>query len=181
MQPALGRGLHRLRLERGLSLADAAGASGLSASFLSTVEQGRSDIAIGRLMRLLGAYGARIGDLDPPPAGVVDPVVRRGEGKRVRSQAGVDLYLLASDTNRAMMPVTTTFEPRSRLANLHAHDGETFVYVLEGTMLLELEGRPPEILGPGDAAYIHPNPPPTMSNIGDGSLEVIGVVTPPTL
>lgn len=181
LQPLLGRGLRRLRRRRGLSLAEAAERSGLSTSFLSVVEQGRSDIAIGRLMRLMRIYDARIADLDHrPPAGDL-PVVRSGRGRHLRSQAGVDLYLLAPDTNRAMMPVTTTFEPRSRLTNLHPHDGETFVYVLDGTLLLELEGRPPVILRPGDSAYYSPNPPPVMSNIGDVPVKVLGVVSPPTL
>lgn len=181
MQPALGRSLQRLRVARGLSLAEAALESGLSASFLSVVEQGRSDIAIGRLMRLMSAYEARIADLDPPATEAIDPVVRNGQGKHVRSEAGVDLYLLAPDTNRAMMPVATTFQPRARLTNLHAHDGQTFVLVLEGTLLIELEGRPPSILRPGDSAYYHPNPAPVLSNIGPGPLRVLGVVTPPTL
>jgi transcriptional regulator with XRE-family HTH domain len=181
VQPSLGRGLHRLRLARGLSLADASAEAGVSASFLSVVEQGRSDIAIGRLMRLMAVYGARISDLDGGTTTQEVPVVRSGEGRHVRSQAGVDLYLLAPDTDRAMMPVTTTFAPRARLANLHGHGGETFVYVLEGTLLFELPGHDPEILGPGDTASYRPDPPPVMSNIGDVPLRVIGVVSPPTL
>ena len=181
VQPALGRGLHRLRLEKGFSLAEVAKISGLSTSFLSVVEQGRSDIAIGRLMRLMRVYDARISDLVPGLSQTEGPVVKSGREKHLQSQAGVELYLLAPDTDRAMMPVTTTFEPGTRLTNLHPHDGETFVYVLEGKLLLELEGRAPEILEAGDSAYYRPNPPPVMSNIGPAPLRVLGVVTPPTL
>ena len=114
IQPALGEGLRRLRRGRGLSLADASRATGLSSSFLSIVEKGNSDIAIGRLMRLMRVYGASIGDLDPGSTRAGDdPVVRGGQGKHIRSQEGIDLYLLAPDTNRKMMPVTTTYAPRT--------------------------------------------------------------------
>lgn len=181
VQPALGRSLQRLRVARGLSLAEAARAAGLSTSFLSVVEHGRSDIAIGRLMRLMEVYDARISDLGTVGAREEGEVVRAGRGRHVRSESGVDLYLLAPDTNRALMPVTTTFQPRARLTNLHPHDGQTFVLVLEGSLLLEIEGRAPSILGAGDSAYYSPNPAPVLSNIGRGPLRVLGVVTPPTL
>ena len=180
-QPLLGRRLQMLRVAKGLSLAQVGHASGLSPSFVSVVEQGRSDISIGRLMRLMGVYGARIADLDPSPQSAEQLVVRDGRGTHVRSQSGVDLYLLTTDTDRAMMPVTTTFAPHARLTNLAPHDGETFLYMLEGTLLLEFEERPPEILRRGDSAYYRPDPPPVFTNIGEGPLRILGVVTPPNL
>ena len=182
LQPALGQGLRRLRRSRGLSLAEAARATGLSSSFLSLVEKGNSDIAIGRLMRVMRVYGASIGDLDTraPRAGD-DPVVRKGQGKHIRSQEGIDLYLLAPDTNRMMMPVTTTYAPRARQTNLHPHDGQTFLYVLEGTLLLELEGHAPAVLNPGDSAYYQAQPGADPLQPRRHATAFIGVVTPPTL
>lgn len=181
LQPALGRRLRELRQLRGLSLSDVATATGLSQSFLSLVENGRSDIAIGRLMRIVHAYDARVSDLYPRAETPDGPVVRRGQGRHLRTEEGIDLYLLAPDTNRAMMPVTTTYEPNTRQDGLQGHAGETFLYVLEGTLLLELDGHEPAVLGPGDSAYYRPDPPPKLSNIGDTRLELLGVVSPPIL
>ena len=78
-QEELGGALRALRRERKLSLGDVSSATGISASFLSLVENGKSDITVGRLMRLAGFYddrpaertnslpvdlGHRVGDID---------------------------------------------------------------------------------------------------------------------
>jgi transcriptional regulator with XRE-family HTH domain len=181
VQPKLGQALRRLREERRYSLAEVAAATGLSASFLAVVEKGRSDISIGRLMRVMHFYGARISDVFPQPAARDDLVVRRAEMKHIRSEAGVELYLLAQDTDRLMMPVLTEYAPHAQLANLESHDGETLIHILEGTILLEQEGLEPVVLSPGDTAYYHPNPAPRLTNLDDGPARLIGVVTPPTL
>src|SRR4051812_28348017 len=53
----LGAALRGLRRARRLSLQDVAEATAISASFLSLVETGKSDITIGRLVRLVEFYG----------------------------------------------------------------------------------------------------------------------------
>lgn len=181
-QPELGVGLRRLRHERGESLAAVSDATGISVSFLSVVENGRSDITIGRLMRLLAHYGAGIGDLlggDPQRDRIV---TRAAERIPLRSPGeGVELNLLAPDTRRAMMPVYAVHAPGARLTDLKPHGGETFVHVLEGTLLFEREGHSPFVLGAGDSAYITGDAPPAITTVGDTPARLIAVVTPPTL
>ena len=60
-QEFLGAQLRALRGARRVSLGDVARETGISASFLSLVENGRSDITIGRLTRLVDYYGIRHG------------------------------------------------------------------------------------------------------------------------
>ena len=62
---SLGGRLKAVRRARRLSLADVSEATDVSASFLSLVENDKSDIAIGRLVRLIEFYGISIGDLLP--------------------------------------------------------------------------------------------------------------------
>ena len=38
----------------------------------------------------------------------------------------------------------------------HRHNANTFVYVLEGTMVMQVEGSPPVTLGPGQTFYETP-------------------------
>lgn len=181
-QPDLGQGLRRLRRGRGESLASVSQATGISQSFLSVVENGRSDITIGRLMRLLAHYEAGIGDLisSEPQR---DPIVTRADERLpLRSPGeGVDLHLLAPDTRRAMMPVYGTHAPGSRLTDLRPHGGETFVHLLTGSLLFERDGHQPFVLSPGDSAYITGDAPPTITTIGDETATLVAVVTPPTL
>jgi transcriptional regulator with XRE-family HTH domain len=156
--------------------------TGISASFLSLVEKGRSDISVGRLLRLLKVYDVKLGELLPDQRPADRIVVRNGEARHLDSIAeGTELYLLAPDTRRTMMPLLAIHEPGSRIADLPPHSGECFVYVLEGTLLMEREGHPPVVLHEGDAAYF-----PRTETLGGLVLSerpgrVIAVVTPPTL
>src|ERR1700730_8579299 len=50
--PDIGQILKRMRTQRKLSIRDVADGSGLSASFLSAVERGESDVSLGRLARI---------------------------------------------------------------------------------------------------------------------------------
>jgi len=38
----------------------------------------------------------------------------------------------------------------------HYHPGDAFAYILEGSMVLELEGKPPVTLKPGDSGHVVP-------------------------
>jgi transcriptional regulator with XRE-family HTH domain len=68
----LGGRLRRLRRERGLSLGEVAKATEISASFLSHIENGKSDITFMRLERLVALYGASLMDLAAPHQAVDD-------------------------------------------------------------------------------------------------------------
>src|SRR5579862_9844144 len=62
-QPQLGERLRFIRHSRRRSLGEVADATGISASFLSLVETGRSDITISRLMKLVQYYATSIIEL----------------------------------------------------------------------------------------------------------------------
>ena len=38
----------------------------------------------------------------------------------------------------------------------HYHPGDAFAYILEGSMVLELDGQPPVTLKPGDSGHVMP-------------------------
>ena len=50
--------------------------------------------------------------------------------------------------------LTATFQPGDRTV-FHTHRSPVTVYVLEGEFTLELDGRPPVVVGPGKA-YVEP-------------------------
>lgn len=181
--PGLGTALRRLRRERRLSLSQVAQATLVSASFLSLVENGKSDITIGRLVRLVDFYGVSIVDLLPSSDSSDPEVVRAMEGRKLRSPAeGIDIYLLASDTQRSMMPMLLVFEPGAALAEYGRHQGEEFVQVLEGRLELDVAGSKPRLLGRGDSAYYPADRPHLFRNADESKpLRVLCVDTPPNL
>lgn len=182
--PTLADGLRAVRRSRGLSLANVAAATDISASFLSLVEQGKSDITIGRLVRLVDFYGISINDLLPGTIGPSFPeVVRTPERRLVHSPAeGIDVFLLSGDTRRTMMPMLLEFEPGAHLAEHGRHEGEEWVHVLDGTLSLELKGAEPQLLGAGDSGYYPADRPHMFRNASDSErLRLICVDSPPNL
>lgn len=179
----LGAALRGLRQARRLSLTDLAEATGISASFLSLVENGKSDITIGRLTRLIEYYGISITDLIPGPDAADPDVVREGEWRFLHSpDEGIDVFLLSSQRSRTMMPMIVVFEPGAGLADYGNHPGEEFVHVLEGELHLEVEGAGPRRLRAGDSAYYRGDRPHLFRNAsGTDPLRVLCVDTPPPL
>ena len=177
----LSRILRRLRKERSLSLASVAKGTGLSVSFISLVEAGKSDISFGRLLRLVSYYGVALGDLLPEPRRAAAHVVRAAERRHVYSPAeGIHMYLLAPDTKRAMMPVITIYEPHGETAEFTSHPGEEFILVLEGVITLTFAGAETLVLSQGDSAYFDSSTPHFLTNPGDTETVLAAALSPPT-
>jgi transcriptional regulator with XRE-family HTH domain len=179
----LAQALRALRLSRGLSLAAVSSGADISPSFLSLVEQGKSDITIGRLIRLVEFYGVSIADLVPSSTPSDPEVVRVTERRVLHSPGeGIDVFLLARDVRQTMLPMLVEFQPGAHLAEPGDHDGEEWVYVLEGRLSLEFHGSAPKLLHPGDGAYYPGNRPHMFRNAdNDGVLRVICVDSPPPI
>lgn len=182
-QPGLGARLRALRSARGLSVRSVAETIGISPSFLSLVETGKSDITIGRLTRLVGFYGISLIDLLPDQPDSDARTVRKNEQRPLHSTSeGIDFALLVPDTRRAMMPQLITFAPGAKLAEYGRHPGEEWVHVLEGELLLEFEGDSSLVLAAGDSAYYSSTNPHSFANASSTEhLTVVCVDTPPNL
>jgi quercetin dioxygenase-like cupin family protein len=171
-----------LRKARALSLADVADGTGISASFLSMVEKGQSDITVSRLMRLVHWFGVSVADLvqEPDPSPV--QVVRADQRRSVRlSDERISIQMLTPDGRHAMMPVINVYEAGGGMADAARHDGEEFVHVLEGTVELTVGDDDPIVLRAGDSAYYRADVPHSFRNVGRGDARFLGITTPPNL
>jgi quercetin dioxygenase-like cupin family protein len=72
-----------------------------------------------------------------------------------------------SVAGREAIQVLVEFGPGVTAAR-HAHPGEELVYVTEGTLEYQLEGRPPVIIKAGEALFIPHGTPHAVKNIGAG-------------
>jgi quercetin dioxygenase-like cupin family protein/DNA-binding Xre family transcriptional regulator len=178
---SLGEALRTLRAARGYSLGDVAAATGISRSFLSLVENGKSDITVGRLTRLLEFFDVSLSDLVPAPAPADPEIVRPAERRLLRSESeGIDFILLAPDRERQMMPMLVEFQPGAQLAEHGQHPGEEFILVLSGELELDLERSAPRRLKAGDAAYYPGTRPHRYRNASQTKpLRLLCVDTPP--
>ncbi len=178
----LGPRLRELRRGRGLSLADVAEGTGISASFLSMVEKGQSDITVSRLMRLVRWFGVSIADLVQAPDPATVQVVRRDQRRSLRLvDEGIAIEMLTRDGTHRMLPVVNVYAEGGAMAEPARHDGEEFVLVVDGTVELTVGDGNPIELGPGDSAHYRADVPHSFRNIGKGEARFIGVTTPPNL
>lgn len=177
-----GGALKALRRERRLSLQEVSSATGISTSFLSLIENGKSDITLGRLIKLAGFFDVHVSDLLPPGVGRDPIVIRSSERRHIASPSeGLDISLLAPDSERRMLPLFAQFEPGGHPAEMSQHEGEEFIYVLSGRLHLEIEGHEPVLLEPGDTAFYRADRAHMLTALDDAPASVIAVASPPHL
>jgi transcriptional regulator with XRE-family HTH domain len=138
----IGDELRQLRLERGLTLKQAAGRAGLSRSFIGMVENGQSEIAFSRLIRLVNAYGVLTADLlarvERPAAGAEFTPADRAE-PFPSGTAGVEIDYLSS-SGWPMQPFRVRIQPGARLDGL-SHPGVEFIHCVKGRPILVVDER----------------------------------------
>ena len=174
---SMGLRLRQLRIGRNLSLAEVAGAVGISVGFLSAIERSHMSASVGTLRKLARYYKLNI--LDFFDAAQANPyLVRPRERKRLSVGPGVEMELLAWG-NPVMEPHLFTIAPGAGSGDSYAHDGEEFLYVLHGVLNIALEGQWHQ-LRPGDSFYFESSTPHTWRNTGKADTVVLWVNTPPT-
>jgi transcriptional regulator with XRE-family HTH domain len=152
---SLARTLRRLRSERDLSQVELGRATGISSSFLSLVEQGRSDITIGRLLRIAAFYDVELMDLLGDDDAAADPVqVLRADPERmIHSDAdGVDLFELAAGRRWSLVPALGVVEGGSEVAVEGVTEREAMLFVLDGSFEIEVGGNAPVHIKRGEGA-----------------------------
>lgn len=160
----VGERLRAIRLERGLTLAQVAEASGLTKGFISQLERGLSSISLSALARVCAALEVRFGEvLDDRPA-EKEAVGEAGAGGWPFFDSHQDVLLSPREEPRLALlesrlpPGTTAGE---ELYTFPA-DREV-VYVAAGTLELQI-GETLHELGAGDTITYSPRDPHTWRN-----------------
>lgn len=171
--------LKQLRGEHGLSLSQLARATGISSSFLSLIEQGQSDITIGRLVRLAEFYDLELADLlGGPPRAPGDHVriLRPSPDHVLRSPSeGVDVYDLTCGARWTIVPTLTSFRPGGSIEIDDEHEHERMIYVLEGAFELVFPDEAATRLRSGEGATFHSVGRYRITNVGRGEGRILGV------
>jgi transcriptional regulator with XRE-family HTH domain len=175
--------LRAIRLARNLSLAEVSRQTDISRSFLSLVENGQNEITIGRLMRLMRCYGIHVSDFMSQLEGQQRDVIRREDRRTIPSpDEHLAMHLLATDESRSMLPMIVEFAPGGGFVEPGHHPGEEFVHVIDGEVVLQLEGdAEPIVLRSGDTAWFPGEQGHTLTNGVDAVTRIIAVVSPPIL
>ena len=157
----VGEKIRELREKKGLSLQDMAGRTGYTSALLSQVENHLISPPLGALIKIAKALEVKVGTFfgDEPRESYA--IVRRDERKHISRYAskegvsyGYSYESLGFDKkDRQMEPFLVTLEPATvKSEKLSSHDGEEFIFILEGEMEAIL-GDHKDILYPGDCIY----------------------------
>jgi transcriptional regulator with XRE-family HTH domain len=183
----VGEKIKRLRETKGLSLKEVGDLSGFSAALLSQMENHLVSPSLGTIIKLAKAFGVKVGDFFGETEGEPFTIVRKDERKTVSRFASTDgvkygysYESLGFDKkDRHMEPFIITLEPAtvktSKTSKTSVHEGEEFIFVLEGEMEVIL-GSHTDILYPGDSIYYNSNIPHRIQCHEDRITKILAVL-----
>src|SRR5271157_4478264 len=173
-----GQRFRRLRIKRGLSLAQVARATGVSVGFLSALERGQMRSSISTLRRIARFYRTNILSLFETAA--ENPrLVRPSQRKILETTPGVRMELLAWGQT-AMEPHLFRIKPGGGSGESYSHEGEEFLHILRGEFEIWLNSKEHYRLKPGDSLYFESSTPHRWRNPGRSETWLLWVNTPPT-
>ena len=176
----VGRRLREIRRARRLTLREVSARAGISESFLSQLERGRSGATIASLQRIASALELEVSDLFSPD-GARPRVLRRGDRQQLAFGSLARKALLTPKPFESLEVVAAEFEPGGTTGDeAYRHgDSEELFIVVSGTVELQL-GEEMVSLGPGDCAHYRSSTPHRVSNPGADPAEVLYVICPPS-
>jgi quercetin dioxygenase-like cupin family protein len=151
---------HRIKALReisGVSPESFSASLNMPAADYGKIENGETDLPVGLLIRIAHQLQVDLTDLltGESPRLHRYSVVRKGHGLRVEREQQYEYENLAYKfIHKKVEPflVTARPEPAGKEIEYNSHPGQEFNYVLEGAMMLYIEGNAIE-LSTGDAVY----------------------------
>jgi transcriptional regulator with XRE-family HTH domain len=177
----VGERLRAIRLLRRRTLKEVADAAGVSESFVSQLERGRTNGSVASLQRIAAALGIEVSDLFATN-GVPRPTVLRREAREpvVWGHLGRK-SLLTPKPFHALEVIAAEFDAGGSTGDEpYTHgDSEELLLVIEGRVHVQL-GTEIYELSAGDSVNYRSSTPHRVSNPGGDPAEVLFVITPPS-
>ena len=180
---SIGQRVRSVREEKGMTTEDVGQRTGLSPKYLDQIEADELSPPLGVLIRIAKALDMKLGRFIS--AGEVKPftVVRKHERRIVSrytsaqgNQYGYTYESLAPDKkDRHMEPFMVTLMPSRARKELSTHEGQEFIYILEGAMEVTLENFT-DVLYPGDSIYYDSTIPHLVRCHGDKETVILAVL-----
>lgn len=180
----VGEKIKLLREKKKLSLPDLAQKTGFSSAVLSQIENHMISPPLGTIIKLAKALEVETGYFFKEKPKSHHVIVRKDERasvSRVASKDGVSYgysyeSLGADKKDRRMEPFIVTLDPETvKKAGQSAHDGEEFIFVLEGQMEVTL-GDHSDVLLAGDSIYYDSTIPHRVGAKGSAPAKILAVL-----
>lgn len=160
--PTLGKLLRTYRSRKNWTLREMSEQSGIPLSTLSKIEHDRLTLTYDKLLQLSQRLNIPISELFSENK-AVDPAItgRRSIGTvdnsvRVETDSYDYYYLCTELRKKRMIPILTRIRARTleEFGDLVTHDGEEFIYVVDGSIEVHTEYYDPVVLTAGQSIYI---------------------------
>lgn len=184
----LGRKLKQLRMRKKIGLVDLGKHTGLSASMLSQLENGKLIPTLPTLARIAMVFDVGLDHFfaDRKRRSLFS-VVRAGERMRFPDRADSPSpawffeCLAFSTQEKSLQAYLTEFEPRPVEEVVdHVHEGAEFIFVLHGELGVQYADEE-TILNAGDSVYFDASAPHGYRSASPAHAKAIVITTPPRL
>lgn len=170
--------LRGLREVLELTAEDIARECDLSAEEYRLAETGEYDISVSMLQKIARQYGISLDALmfgeEPKMSSYF--LTRAGKGTSIeRTKAYKYQSLAAGFINRSADPFIVTVEPNEQPIHYNSHNGQEFNLVLEGRMMLCIEGKE-LILNEGDSLFFNSKLPHGMKALDGKTVRFLAVI-----
>jgi transcriptional regulator with XRE-family HTH domain len=180
------RNIKKLRQNKKMSLEQLAKNAGLTKGYVSKIENAHKAPPVSTLIKIARALDTGIdillADKSEPPEEINLCIVKKNEGKEVISKGTLYGYnyisLAYKKMGKSMEPYI--IEPAFDEKAVFSHEGEEFMYVLEGTHEFVYAGKK-YLLRKGDSIYFNSKIPHSGRSIGKKRAKILTVTMPPLL
>lgn len=184
MHKEIGEKINELRGIKNMTLKELGERAELSVSFLSQAERGLTSITISSLKRIAEALEVELNYFFSAPESPKPLIMRSYNQEIIRIDESKLIYfsLGGEIQNRQLDPLCVTLLPQNRSEEIlmDEHEGEEFVYVLEGVFTILL-GDQQHDLYPGDSIHISSRTPHAWANYTGKLVKILSVSTPSVL
>jgi transcriptional regulator with XRE-family HTH domain len=185
MRRYVGERIKKLREAQEMTLAQICKLTGIDTERLAAYEEGREVPAIGAVIQLSRVLGSKMEGLLHGGAVVSEALTICRSGDSLAGvQGGTEQSYSYSPLTRPgtvghiMEPFMVTFDPKVPQGVPITHDGQEFVYVVEGSIELFYNGQTHR-LEKGDSAYLDASLPHTYHGLGESESRMLAVVSSP--
>lgn len=174
----IGSKLKALRTSKELTLKELSQKTNLSIGFLSQIERGVTSVAISSLDTIAKALDTDLSYFFTMPKKRERKVLRSFEHEvfTIKNSQFIDYHLTLDPDNFDMLPRMQVILPQcdGEQNDPYAHEGEEFVYILEGILTVHLENETYQLY-PGDSMHYDSSLPHNWTNCTNKNVKVLVV------
>ena len=177
----LGARLRNFRQGRNLTLRQVSALAGVSESFLSQVERGKSGVSVSILHTIASALGLTVADLFDDTNNSIYRVVPVKDRPMIQVP-GVKKYMLTRQPLQSLEVLECEYEPGASTGGRgHIHgDSQELLIILEGELTISIEEQT-HIIKTGDSIEYRSSLPHSVTNVSKTTARALFVISPPSL